>query len=84
MPLIEFWGKRPTVAQGCYIAPTAMLIGDVTLGEGASVWFGAVLRGDVSPIVIGARTNIQDNTVIHGEDDCPTIIGPFVIAYAPR
>ncbi len=78
MPLIEFGGKRPNVPEGCFVAPTAMLIGDVTLGEGASVWFGAVLRGDVSPIVIGARTNIQDNTVIHGEDGCPTVIGDDV------
>jgi carbonic anhydrase/acetyltransferase-like protein (isoleucine patch superfamily) len=52
-----------------------VLIGDVTLHDGASVWFGCVLRGDVAPIIIGERTNIQDNTVIHGEDGCPTIIG---------
>src|SRR5207249_12273882 len=78
MPLLAYQGKYPTIGQGCYIAPPATLIGDVTLGDGASVWFGAVLRGDVSPIVIGARTNIQDNTVIHGEDGYPTLIGEDV------
>jgi gamma-carbonic anhydrase len=78
VPLFPYNGKMPSVAPGCYVAPTATLIGDVTLEEGASVWFGCVLRGDVSPIVVGARSNIQDNTVIHGEDGCPTLIGSDV------
>ena len=78
MPLIPYRGRSPIIAQNCYVAPTAVLIGDVTLHEGASVWFGCVLRGDVSPIVVGARSNIQDNTVIHGDDSCPTIIGEDV------
>lgn len=75
MPTIGYNGKYPVIGEGCYVAPNATLIGDVTLGDNASVWFGAVLRGDISPIVIGARTNIQDNTVIHGEEGCPTVIG---------
>lgn len=75
MPLYPYKGKSPTIGQNCYIAPTAVLIGDVTIHDNASVWYGCVLRGDVSPIVIGERSNIQDNTVIHGEDNCPTIIG---------
>jgi carbonic anhydrase/acetyltransferase-like protein (isoleucine patch superfamily) len=78
MPIISYQGIDPTIGKGCYIAPTATLIGDVTLEDGASVWFGAVLRGDVSPIRIGRNTNIQDGTVIHGEDGCPTIIGENV------
>jgi carbonic anhydrase/acetyltransferase-like protein (isoleucine patch superfamily) len=78
MPIYPYQNKHPSIGQNCYIAPTAVLIGDVTLGDGASVWFGAVLRGDVSPIVIGARSNIQDGTVIHGEEGCPTIIGEDV------
>src|SRR5688500_9962170 len=78
MPIYPFLGKYPTIGKDCYVAPTATLIGDVTLEEGASVWFGCVLRGDVSPIIVGARTNIQDNTVIHGEDGCPTVIGEDV------
>lgn len=64
--IITLRGKTPTVGRGCYLAPTATLIGDVTLGDGCSVWFGAVLRGDVAPIRIGDRVNIQDNAVIHG------------------
>lgn len=55
----------PVLGPGAWVAPNATVIGDVTLGEGASVWFGAVLRGDVMPIRVGARTNIQDNAVIH-------------------
>lgn len=78
MPVYPYKGLHPKIGEGCYIAPTATLIGDVTINDGASVWFGAVLRGDVSPIVIGARTNIQDGTVIHGEAGCPTIIGEDV------
>jgi carbonic anhydrase/acetyltransferase-like protein (isoleucine patch superfamily) len=78
MPILSYDGKYPTIGKDCYIAPTATIIGDVTLHDGASVWFGAVLRGDVSPIVVGARTNIQDGTIIHGEDGCPTVIGEDV------
>lgn len=78
MLLAPYNGHSPIIGEDCFVAPTAVLIGDVTLHEGASVWFGCVLRGDVSPIVVGARSNIQDNTVIHGEDGCPTIIGEDV------
>src|SRR5580765_4058282 len=78
MPTLPNKGKTPTIGKDCYIAPTATLIGDVTIEDGASVWFGCVLRGDVAPIVVGKRSNIQDNTVIHGEDGCPTIIGEDV------
>lgn len=60
MPTIPYKGMYPKIDQNCYVAPTATLIGDVTLHEGASVWFGAVLRGDITPIVIGARTKMQD------------------------
>ena len=52
-------------AEQAYLAPTAVVVGDVTLGEDASVWFGAVIRGDVAPIRIGPRVNVQDNAVIH-------------------
>src|SRR6476619_4773 len=78
MHLLPYNGITPTILPNCYIAPTATLIGDVTIHEGASVWFGCVLRGDVAPIVVGRNSNIQDNTVIHGEYDCPTIIGDYV------
>jgi carbonic anhydrase/acetyltransferase-like protein (isoleucine patch superfamily) len=56
---------RPTLGVGVFLAETAAIIGDVVLGDGASVWYGAVLRGDVNPIRVGARTSIQDNTVVH-------------------
>ena len=65
----------PTVADDAYVAPSADVIGSVDLGSQSSVWFGAVLRGDNDQIVIGARTNIQDNTVIHVDAGAPVIIG---------
>jgi carbonic anhydrase/acetyltransferase-like protein (isoleucine patch superfamily) len=73
--IIEFEGKTPRVAEDAYLAPTAVLIGDVTVGPGASIWFGAVLRGDNSAIVIGEGSNVQDNCVIHCAEDLPTIVG---------
>jgi carbonic anhydrase/acetyltransferase-like protein (isoleucine patch superfamily) len=77
--IIEYKDKRPTISPKAFIAPTAVLIGDVTVGADASIWWGAVLRSDQGgyPILIGARTSIQDNCVIHSgeaativEDDC--------------
>ena len=76
--ILEFEGKTPRVADDAYIAPTAVLIGDVTVESGASVWFGAVLRGDNSAIVIGRGSNVQDNCVIHCADDLPTLVGADV------
>jgi carbonic anhydrase/acetyltransferase-like protein (isoleucine patch superfamily) len=71
-----FGGKRLVVASANhYIAPGAQIIGDVRLGEGASVWFNAVLRGDCAPIDIGAGSNIQDATVIHSDPGQGTIVG---------
>jgi carbonic anhydrase/acetyltransferase-like protein (isoleucine patch superfamily) len=63
--IISYRGKTPKVHPTAFIAPTAVLIGDVEIGEESSIWFGAVLRGDNGPIRIGARTSIQDNAVIH-------------------
>ncbi len=71
-------GKVPRIAPSAYIAPTAAVIGDVTIGEEASVWFGAVLRGDVGRIEIGPRANVQDNAVLHTSDQAPTIVGEGV------
>jgi len=70
----ELSGKRPTVHPDAYIAPTAVLIGDVEVGAGASVWFGAVLRGDEAAIKVGDGANIQDNVVVHCARDLPTLI----------
>jgi len=65
MPVYELSGKRPRLGKDVFVAPNATLIGDVTLGDEAGVWFGAVLRGDYYPIHVGARTNVQDNSVVH-------------------
>ena len=70
----EFRGHRPDVHEDAYIAPTAVLIGDVHIAAGASVWFGAVLRGDESAITLGEGANIQDNAVVHCARDMPTVI----------
>lgn len=70
----EFEGRRPKVHPDAYIAPTAVLIGDVEVGAGASIWFGAVLRGDEAAIRIGEGANVQDNAVIHCAHDLPTVI----------
>ncbi|MBV8601493.1 MAG: gamma carbonic anhydrase family protein [Candidatus Eremiobacteraeota bacterium] len=75
---IEYHGKRPKVAASAFVAPTAVLIGDVEIGEESSVWFGAVLRGDNGPIRVGARTSIQDNSVLHVSEDCATVVGDDV------
>ncbi len=63
--LIDFDGKKPKVGKNVFIAPTAVIIGDVELGDGCSVWFNAVIRGDDGPIRIGAGSNVQDNATIH-------------------
>jgi gamma-carbonic anhydrase len=58
-------GKRPQLGTGVFLAETCAVIGDVVIGDESSIWYGTVVRGDVMPIRIGARTSIQDNTVIH-------------------
>jgi carbonic anhydrase/acetyltransferase-like protein (isoleucine patch superfamily) len=75
---IPFEGKEPSVAPDAFIAPTAVLIGDVVVEQGASIWFGAVLRGDFDRIVVGAGSSVQDNCVVHTNEDLPTIIGQNV------
>ena len=84
--LIPFGGKAPRVDPTAFVAPGARLIGDVEVGPEASIWYNCVLRGDVNRIRIGARTNIQDGTVIHvdspkpGDDSgLPTLIGEEVL-----
>jgi carbonic anhydrase/acetyltransferase-like protein (isoleucine patch superfamily) len=78
MPLYGYRGKTPQVAPDAFVAPTAVLIGDVVVRSGASVWFGTVLRGDMDRIEIGERSNVQDNSTIHTDANEPTIIGPDV------
>ena len=64
--LVEIDGKKPEVDPDAFVAPTAVLIGDVIVESGASIWWGAVLRGDWNRIRIGARSSVQDNCVVHG------------------
>ena len=78
--LIPFRGRTPRVHPSAFVAPTAVLIGDVEVGEESSIWFGAVLRGDHSEhgIRVGRRTSIQDNCVLHVSAQGPTLVGDDV------
>lgn len=76
--IVQLDGRAPRIGDGVFLAPTAVLIGDVTIGENSSVWFGAVLRGDLSRIEVGARCSIQDNAVLHCAIELPTIVGDGV------
>lgn len=80
MPLYELDGKAPKLpADGsAWVAPSADLIGDVELGEGASVWFGAVIRADNTLIKVGARSNIQEQAVLHSDEGIPCTVGEGV------
>ena len=79
--ILEFEGKTPRIDETAFVAPGARIIGDVTIGPQASVWYNCVLRGDIHAIVVGARSNVQDGSVFHVEgprpdtEGCPTIIG---------
>jgi carbonic anhydrase/acetyltransferase-like protein (isoleucine patch superfamily) len=73
--LVELDGLRPTIGRDVFLAPTAVLIGDVRVADRANIWFGAVLRGDFTHIEIGEGCSIQDNVVIHCADELPTIVG---------
>lgn len=73
-----FKGQSPTVAENVFIAASADVIGKVTLESDVSIWFGSVLRGDGNTIQVGKGTNIQDLTVVHVDDDKPTVIGEYV------
>lgn len=78
MPLYEIGDARPALAADVWIAPSAELIGDARLGEAASIWFGAVIRADNTPIVIGARTNVQEAAMLHSDPGAPLTIGTDV------
>ncbi len=70
--------KGPTIHSSAWVVPGATVIGDVILEEESSVWYGAVLRGDINRIVIGPRSNIQDNAVVHVDTNYPTTMGELV------
>jgi len=77
--ILPYRGKAPVIDPTVFLAPMAAVIGDVTIGAGSSVWFGAVVRGDFQPITIGQNTNIQDNATIHVVRDVPVHIGNNVL-----
>jgi len=70
--------RAPRVPPCAFVAPSADVLGDVTLGEQASIWYQAVVRGDINRIVIGPRSNVQDGAVVHLADDFPALIGELV------
>ena len=78
MPLYQLDGVVPALAQGAWAAPSADLIGDVRLGRRASVWFGAVIRADNTPILVGEESNLQDGAVGHSDPGAPLTIGARV------
>ena len=79
MPIFQYNNIYPKISETAFVAPTASIIGDVTIGSGSSVWFNNVIRGDVAKIVVGNRTNIQDGTVVHvTRNGGNTIIGDNV------
>lgn len=78
MAIYELDGRKPDIAESAWVADSAQVMGDVTLGEGASVWFGAIARGDSDRIVVGAGSNIQDGCVLHADDGLPLVVGERV------
>ncbi len=78
MPLYEIAGQRPVIAEDAWVAPSADLIGDVHLAALVSVWFGAVIRADNTPILVGARSNIQEGAMLHSDPGAPCTVGEDV------
>ncbi len=79
MPLVPIRGYRPEIAPDAFVAPDAQLIGRVRVGAGASIWYQSVLRADLNAIVVGERSNIQDGSVLHVEDESPGLVGREVV-----
>ncbi len=76
--IVPYKSILPKIDTDVFVASSAAVVGDVTLGKGSSVWFGAVVRGDFQPVVIGAYSNVQDNATVHVMGDVPTEIGNYV------
>lgn len=76
--ILPFAGVWPTIADDAWIAPGAVVVGDVRIGPGASVWYNAVVRGDVAPVSIGRGSNVQDNAVLHVDSGQPCVLGDNV------
>jgi carbonic anhydrase/acetyltransferase-like protein (isoleucine patch superfamily) len=71
--------KVPAIGENVFLAPHASIVGEVTLGAKVSVWFGAVLRGDIAPVRVGEGSNVQDNSVLHVGDEEPCVVGANVV-----
>jgi len=78
MGIYAYKGKSPQIDASCFIAPSADIIGDVSIGANSSVWYGAVIRADMAPIIIGKNVSIQDNSLVHVDSGIPTYIGDNV------
>ena len=78
MPIYSLGDRRPNLGRDAWVAPNATLIGDVRLGDNASIWWNAVLRGDNDTISIGANSNIQDGSVLHADEGAPLTVGTNV------
>ena len=78
MALYQLDDLTPSLHASAWVADSAQVIGDVALGEGSSVWFGVVIRGDTAAITVGAGSNIQDNSVLHADEGVPLVIGSNV------
>src|SRR5215831_20705300 len=76
--ILTYAGRIPRIAASAYVAESADVIGDVEIGENASIWFTAVVRGDIEPIRIGANSNIQDGSVVHTMVGTPVVVGEWV------
>lgn len=76
--ILSYNGRMPRIAASAFVAESADLIGDVEIGENASVWFQTVLRGDIGPIRIGAHSNIQDGSIVHTVEHSPVYVGEWV------
>ncbi len=76
--ILPFRGVWPKIDTSAFIAPGAVLVGNVTIGEESSVWFQTTIRGDIAPITVGARSSVQDGSVVHVNGDAPVLIGDDV------
>lgn len=76
--ILPWDGVWPEIADDAFVAPTAVIVGRVSIGAQSSIWFHTAIRGDIAPVTIGSRTSVQDNTVVHVNTDAPTVIGDDV------
>lgn len=77
--VLPYLDKKPSIGNDVFIAHHASIIGEVTLGDNVSIWFGAVLRGDIAPVKVGKGSNVQDNSVLHVGDTDPCVVGENVV-----